>query len=410
MVSPTPANVPICTPTKNSNNNTISPNARASTTTLPTVSDSKTSASTSTSTPPPKTVSDPTNPSSFFRLSRELRDMIYDHPCLLEERFLLAQNEYPPSEVYDNNAHNRLRLHATKPRTNLRLVSKKFDAEYSSACQGRLELFVRAHPYRFLLNDQFLLNGHDDDDNDDDGDDNNNNIWSAQASSQLNILHLHLGAFGFAPLAAPEDVMCELETFAERLTVLCARLPRLRSVHLKLYISNCSVGLGEFEAWLRDLVSSMEGKLEALKIILCSDPEKCWDLADTEKTVVVDWKKAGGEGKGKGKKLNNAPPALLTGDASSLPYAESCCEGLNYDSPRVGEMMRDELGDYLGVMGDDGEIAMPIPYDLLSVAGLEWEDGTAIPLRWLRENGFGAYVDGGFGSASASGSLAEMDG
>lgn len=219
--------------------------------------------------------------------------MIYDQPCMLEEKLLLAQNESPPSDVFYNDPHNRLRLLATKRRTNLRLVSKKFDTEYSERCEGRLKLFVRTHPQRFL-----------------------DDMWSKEASSQLNVLHLHLGDFDFAG-HLPQEVMWELESVERRLTVLCDRMPRLRTVHLKLYMGNYETGLDAFEEWLCGMIS--KNKLEALKIISCWDVEKCWDLASTTKSVMVDWK--AGQLKA---------PAVITGRASTIKYAESCCEGLDY--------------------------------------------------------------------------------
>ena len=58
----------------------------------------------------------------FFRLPRELRDMIYGQPQLLEEK---------PVEIKSSNA---LILTATVPRTSLLLVSRQFNQEFSDGC------------------------------------------------------------------------------------------------------------------------------------------------------------------------------------------------------------------------------------------------------------------------------------
>ena len=81
--------------------------------------------------------------------------------------------------------------------------------------------------------------------------------------------------------------------------------------------------------WLLD-------KVKRLKIISCDYPEKCWDLS-SRKHVLVDWK---------AEELK--APTVITGRASTIEYAESCCDGLSYEGPRVGEVVWDDYGNYLG--------------------------------------------------------------
>ena len=254
----------------------------------------------------------------FFELSRELRDTIYDQPCMLDDKLIIAQNEEPESDVYYNDPGNRLRIQAKKPETNLLLVSHKFADEYKERCKGRIELFVRTHPERFLRE-----------------------MWSKDAALQLNVLNLHLGVFHFGGLTG-EEVIRELEDVELRLKHLCNQLPYLRTVYLKLYIANHNVSLNAFEEWLRSMV--LMSALEQLKIVSCSDPAKCWDLA-SPKYLLVDWK--AGQLKA---------PAVVAEWDSSTEYAESCCKGLSYDSPRVGDEMLDEWGHSLGKMGTNGEV------------------------------------------------------
>jgi hypothetical protein len=100
-------------------------------------------------------------------------------------------------------------------------------------------------------------------------------------------------------------------------------------------------------------------KLKQLKIIHCDNPEKCYDLS-SRKHVLVDWKSG----------QLKAPAVVAEWAASSVEYAESCCEGLSYDGPRPGDVARDLFGNYLGEIGEDRKPFMPIPDEILFDAGL----------------------------------------
>jgi hypothetical protein len=154
----------------------------------------------------------------------------------------------------------------------------------------------------------------------------------------------------------------------------------LRALYLKLYVGNCNVELDAFEEGLRSLVSLP--KLKQLKIITCDDGTKCWDLS-ARKFVLVDWKSE-----------ENKAPTVITGPASVIEYAESCCDGLDYQGPRVGEVVWDENGNYLGQIGEDREVFMPIPSKFLFDAGLNQSEDEGIPPDLLRAAGLGSWLDG----------------
>jgi len=112
----------------------------------------------------------------------------------------------------------------------------------------------------------------------------------------------------------------------------------LRKAYLKLYVGNLDIKLDDLETWLRSLVSIP--KMEQLKIIHCDYPTKCWDLS-SRKHVLVDWKSE--EGKA---------PTVITGRAATIEY-----------------------GNYLGRIGEDREVFMPIPSEFLFDAGLHYAEG-----------------------------------
>jgi hypothetical protein len=101
------------------------------------------------------------------------------------------------------------------------------------------------------------------------------------------------------------------------------------------------------------------------------------------KFVLVDWKSE-----------ENKAPTVITGPASVIEYAESCCDGLSYQGPRVGEVVWDEDGNYLGQIGEDREVFMPIPSEFLWDAGLHQSEDEGIPSDLLRAAGLGSWVDG----------------
>jgi hypothetical protein len=99
--------------------------------------------------------------------------------------------------------------------------------------------------------------------------------------------------------------------------------------------------------------------------------------------VIVDWKSE-----------ENKAPTVILGPASVVEYAESCCDGLAYQGPRVGEVVWDENGNYIGQIGEDREVFMPIPSEFLFDAGLHQGQGEGIPPDLLRAAGLGSWVDG----------------
>ena len=87
-------------------------------------------------------------------------------------------------------------------------------------------------------------------------------------------------------------------------------------------------------------------------------------------------------------------PTVITGRASIIEYAESCCDGLDYEEPRVGQVVWDEYGNYLGQIGDDREVFLPIPSEFLFDSGLHYGNGEGIPPHLLRDAGLGWWLDG----------------
>ena len=185
-------------------------------------------------------------------LSQELRNMIYD--CLLEDKVIREQRDRYGREgngnygirrminecggqgqggIYESN--KRFLVVATKPRTNLQLVSSQFAREYSEQCEGRNELFVRA--------DRLDLYS---------------DLWSDETALQVNVLHLHLGDIDLSGYDTAEEILQRLIGLKRELTELCSGLPSLRAVYLKLYVSDFhdiahpeywlnAIELGDFE-------------------------------------------------------------------------------------------------------------------------------------------------------------------
>jgi hypothetical protein len=309
------------------------------------------------STSAPSVAKDPGKPADYFNwfgLSREIRDMIYEQPCLLEDKVICEQREKRDDDNYYDDLARRVRMVATKPRVNMRLVSKRFAREYSERCASQNKLFVRADPenleYDFLPKDSDL---------------------------HLNVLHLHLGKFDFMDSA--RKTLWALRDLDNKVTNVCCSLPSLRAVYLKLYVGNYNIKLDDLEEWLRSMAATP--KLAQLKIISCDHPAKCWDLS-SRKHVMVDWKSE-----------ENKAPTVILGPASVVEYAESCCDGLSYQGPRVGEVVWDENGNYLGQIGEDREVFMPIPSEFLFDAGLHQSEGEGIPPDLLRAAGLGSWVD-----------------
>ena len=281
--------------------------------------------------------------------------MIYDQPCLYEDK--VYRHGLPCDDLFEDAAHP-IRVVATKPRVNLKLVSRQFAEEYGERCAGQNKLFVRT-PQEISSPKYWLRD-------------------ITNIATNLNILHLYLGKIDF------EDDVSETQWWFgdiyHKVMGICKQLPSLRKAYLKLYVGSLNIKLDDLEKRLRSLVSIP--KIEQLKIIHCDDPAKCWDLS-TRKHVLVDWKCE--EGKA---------PTVITGRASAIEYAESCCDGLSYEGPRVGEVAWDEYGNYLGRIGEDREVFMRIPSEFLFDAGLHYAEGEGIPPDLLRAAGLGSYVDG----------------
>jgi hypothetical protein len=71
----------------------------------------------------------PSMAKNFFDMSRELRDMICEHPCLLEDKVICEPREQRDEDTYHHDLARRIHMVATKPRVNMRLVSKRFAFE-----------------------------------------------------------------------------------------------------------------------------------------------------------------------------------------------------------------------------------------------------------------------------------------
>ena len=205
----------------------------------------------SASTSAPSVAKDTGKPADYFNwfgLSREIRDMIYEQPCLLEDKVICEQREKRDDDNYYDDLARRVHMVATKPRVNMRLVSKRFAREYSERCASQNKLFVRADPenleYDFLPKDSDL---------------------------HLNVLHLHLGKFDFMDSA--RKTLWALRDLDNKVTNVCCSLPSLRAVYLKLYVGNYNIKLDDLEEWLRSMAATP--KLAQLKIITCDHPEKC---------------------------------------------------------------------------------------------------------------------------------------
>jgi hypothetical protein len=299
----------------------------------------------------------PSMAKNFFDMSKELRDMIYEYPCLLEDKVICEPREQRDEDSYHDDLARRIRMVATKSRVNMRLVSKRFAFEYNEQCDDQNQLFVRERPESLYLD-----------------------FWPKNSALHLNVLHLHLGGEWDFAGCSEQFILQELEDVKWHVTKKCLELPSLRALYMKLYVGNCNVELDAFEEGLRSLVALP--KLKQLMIIACDDPAKCWDLS-ARKSVLVDWKSE-----------ENKAPTVITGPASIIEYAESCCDGLSYQGPRVGEVVWDEDGNYLGQIGEDREVFMPIPSEFLWDAGLHQSEDEGIPPDLLRAAGLGSWVDG----------------
>jgi len=223
---------------------------------------------------------EPTGIFTFFLLSRELRDMIYDQPGLLENQRLPSFRGYSTQIV------------ATKPRMNLRLVNRQFNAEYMERCEGRKGLLVRS----------FYHNLH-----------RCKVEWSTEAAKQVNFLHLHVRRWG-EPLSDFKDVVHWLNRH-------CSQMPRLSAISVKLYLAlerprpNRPVRRmppPDLEAWLAPLIRI--DALEVLKVIGVRRTSKtCHPF-----TLLLHWERKSNE-----LPLLKDPP---------VEYAESCSESGDTDS------------------------------------------------------------------------------
>ena len=336
----------------------------------------------------PSVTKDPGEPADSFNwagLSQELRNMIYD--CLLEDKVIREQRDRYGCDGYGNysirrminecegqgqggiyESNKRFLVVATKPRTNLQLVSSQFAREYSERCEGRNELLVRA--------DRLDLYS---------------DCWSDETALQLNVLHLHLGDGDLSGYDTAVEILQRLRGLKRELTELYSGLPSLRAVYLKLYVGDFH-DVAHPEYWLRSVVHM--DKLKQLKITHCDNPEKCYDLS-SRKHVLVDWKSG----------QLKASAVVAEWAASSVEYAESCCEGLSYDGPRPGDVARDQFGNYLGEIGEDRKPFMPIPDEILFDAGIYKRGDEYTPEEFLargrgivpdlmRAAGLGSYLDG----------------
>lgn len=132
---------------------------------------------------------------------------------------------------------------ATKPRVNMRLVSKRFAREYSERCASQNKLFVRADPenleYDFLPKDSDL---------------------------HLNVLHLHLGKFDFMDSA--RKTLWALRDLDNKVTNVCCSLPSLRAVYLKLYVGNYNIKLDDsIRVLVRCWVASVGGRGDSTRLV-----------------------------------------------------------------------------------------------------------------------------------------------
>jgi hypothetical protein len=324
----------------------------------------------------------------FFALARELRDLIYDQPCLLEDQTIRDKRDriYGSRDVRKNieEGENQLKrpflVVATRPLVNLKLASRQLALEYSERCEGRNKLFVRARSWDLYYK-----------------------LWSDDIGLQLNVLHLHVGGFDLDDCDTAQQMQGVLRWPMSEITKLCRQLPSLRAVYVKLYIGDgytiedfheCrgDFGLDDLEECFPSLVSM--DKLRQLKLIFCDDPEKCYDLS-SRKHVLMDWKSE-----------QLKVPTAIRGQASTIEYAESCCEGLSYDGPRVGAVVWDDYGGgYRGQIGEDRKIFMPIPVETMFDSGLFQRSYFHTPdlLRRcvlgfnpdeMRAAGLGSYLDG----------------
>jgi len=232
----------------------------------------------------------------FFELAKELRDMIYDQPEMLEDKLLRTTGPLPhPGQIV-----------GTKPRTNMRLICSRFDAEYMARCEGRKRLFVKTTVYTYSECPK---------------------TWSAEAIKQVNIVHFHLGVWA----TRTHHIHARFNELKHWLTRQCSRMLRLRAVSITLYVTFSSTGQvahrltpSDLEVWLLS-ISSLE-RLEQLYVIEMSRSEP--------KKLLVHWERKDGQ-----------PPQI---NYPAVEHTKPCCGDMftEYEnkSAKAAEMY-DDMSD-----------------------------------------------------------------
>lgn len=211
----------------------------------------------------------------FFGLPRELRNMIYEQPCMLVEQTLAPINEV------------RGDVFAVKPRESLLLVNHQFKSEYMESCEGRLEVHYSANIFEFM----FLNKGP---------------AIPQKAAQQANFLHVRVGH-----LLDDDSLPEQYESVKQWLELHNSRMPGLRSITIQCYTEQVAKDSARIKTAMADFLEL--DKLDLCQFIFMEHPAT-WESLVQKKELLLQWKR----GDSLPRAFNNPP----------LDFVEPCCKRL----------------------------------------------------------------------------------
>jgi hypothetical protein len=224
--------------------------------------------------------------SGFFKLPREIRDLVYSQPKMLER---LPLREPPETKYLDDK-----QLDFVKLRESLLLVSHQFNAEYREICESRIGIHHASNVHRMhgpLIQPTTLLQ---------------------RATAEARVLHLHIGNWCMTEFCDDEVGLLDL------LVDWTSRMPKLQAITLVAYMEDRHLPEQEQHAKIiRDATARLfvaVEKLSRVSVVLMDYAEQ-WQIRNHPgKDLLMQW--TSGE----------SPPCLSYN--APVKFVESCCDHL----------------------------------------------------------------------------------
>jgi hypothetical protein len=219
----------------------------------------------------------------FFKLPRELRDLIYEQTGMLKQQTQLQ---------YEHNIANASKpLSAIKMHTSLLLVSRQFNKEYRESRESQVGLCLSID----LISMSYDFGQSED--------------IPQEAAAEAHVLHLHVGWWD--PWSSVEQKDCWSGLHA-RLLEWSSHMPKLHAITVDLYM-NTRLGSEYIKITRRGLT-----KLRALKplvrarVIIMEGSEQ-WEVHNHPgKKLLVQW--------------NSGDPSPPRFNDPPVEFFESCCD------------------------------------------------------------------------------------